>query len=54
MNNVIIVKKKTLKYTITRTVGAYGPLVLVTAEGLGALRAPCQVCVFFNFFILLV
>ena len=46
----------------TRTAGAYGPLVLAPAEGMGALRAPCQVWVmtfflihfcytFFNFFL---
>ena len=27
----------------TKTLGAYGPLVLAPAEGLGALQAPCQV-----------
>ena len=34
-------------YTFTRTSGAYGPLVLAPVEGLGALRAPCQVWVIY-------
>ena len=37
--------KKEILYT--RTAGAYGPLVLAPAEGVGALRAPCQVWQFF-------
>ena len=34
-------------YINTRTAGAYGPLVLAPAEGMGALRTPCQVWVIF-------
>ena len=34
-------------YLNTRTLGAYGLLVLAPAEGVGALRAPCQVWVIF-------
>ena len=33
------------KYIYTRTAGAYGPLVLAPAEGMGVLRAPCRVWV---------
>ena len=37
----------------TRTAGAYGPLVLAPAEGMGALQAPCQfvICYFFLLFL---
>ena len=37
-------------YINTRTAGAYGSLVLAPAEGMGALRTPCQVFFFFFFF----
>ena len=54
------------EYINTRTSGAFGPLVLAPAEGVGALWAPCQVfffvfvcffyffvCFFYFFFLLL-
>ena len=34
---------------MTRTLGAYGPLVLAPAEGLGALQDPCKVEVILSF-----
>ena len=40
-------------YFITRTAGAYGPLVLAPAEGVGALWAPLPFCFFVFFFWLL-
>ena len=36
-------------YSNTRTAGAYGPLVLAPAEGVGALWAPCFFFFFFFF-----
>ena len=38
-----------MPYFRTRTLGAYGPLVLAPAEGLGALRASCRVGVILSF-----
>ena len=43
-----------LKCTITRTLGAAGPLVLAPEEGMGAFWAPFFVVVFFAFFVLFV
>ena len=40
-----------LLYVHARTAGAYGPLVLAPAEGVGALRAPCQVFLFLYIYI---
>ena len=40
-----------IKHKWTRTLGAYGPLVLAPVEGVGALWAPCQVCFFLYFFV---
>ena len=40
------------KYSHTRMSGAYGPLVLAPAEGVGALQAPCLFVFFYYFFLL--